>query len=182
MKIKVRLSDAGLRDAERQIQEYKTTLNQKAQEFARALAQKGIDVATVRFANAQYAGDNDVTVKRDPVQTSNGFAIVAHGKAAAFIEFGTGVTHQGWGAAGTVGPLPLPDNIGEHGTYGKENGKHKRWYYYGDPGNAGTYVDTVPGKGQLNYTSGNDAAMAMWGAVEEMASQVEATWREVWNS
>lgn len=37
-------------------------------------------------------------------------------------------------------------------------------------------------KGQLNYTSGNDAAMAMWGAVEEMASQVEATWREVWNS
>ena len=61
MKIKVRLSDAGLRDAERQIQEYKTTLNKKAQEFAKALAQKGIDVATVRFANAQYAGDNDVT-------------------------------------------------------------------------------------------------------------------------
>ncbi len=54
--------------------------------------------------------------------------------------------------------------------------------YYGDPGNAGTYVDTVPGKGQLNYTDGNEPAMAMWGAVEEMASQVEATWREVWNS
>lgn len=42
MKIKVRLSDAGLRDAERQIQEYKTTLNQKAQEFAKALAQKAL--------------------------------------------------------------------------------------------------------------------------------------------
>lgn len=175
MKIKVRLSDAGLRDAERQIQEYKTTLNQKAQEFAKALAQKGIDVATVRFANAQYAGDNDVTVERDPVQTPNGFAIVAHGKAVAFIEFGTGVMHSAYGGE-------LPDGVGEHGTYGKENGKHKRWYYYGDPGNAGTYVDTVPGKGQLNYTDGNDAAMAMWGAVEEMASQVEATWREVWNS
>ena len=87
MKIKVRLSDAGLRDAERQIQEYKTTLNKKAQEFAKALAQKGIDVATVRFANAQYAGDNDVTVEHDPVQTPNGFAIVARGKAVAFIEF-----------------------------------------------------------------------------------------------
>ena len=48
MKIKVRLSDAGLRDAERQIQEHKATLNKKAQEFAKALAQKGIDVATVR--------------------------------------------------------------------------------------------------------------------------------------
>lgn len=172
MKIKVRLSDAGLRDAERQIQEYKTTLNQKAKEFARALAQKGIDVATVRFANAQYAGDNDVTVERDPVQTPNGFAIVAHGKAVAFIEFGTGVSHSAYGGE-------LPDGVGEHGTYGKGNGQHKRWYYYGESGNAGTPVKQVDGKGQLNYTSGNDAAMAMWGAVEEMASQVEATWREV---
>lgn len=180
MKIKVRLSDAGLRDAERQIQEYKTTLNKKAQEFAKALADKGLDVAKVRFANAQYAGSNDVSchVEQNGVSCS----IIAEGKAVAFIEFGTGVTHQGWGAAGTVGPLPLPDNIGEHGTYGKENGKHKRWYYYGESGNAGTYVDTVPGKGQLNYTDGNEPAMAMWGAVEEMASQVEATWREVWNS
>lgn len=175
MKIKVRLSDAGLRDAERQIQEYKATLNKKAQEFAKALAQKGIDVATVRFANAQYAGDNDVTVEHDPVQTPNGFAIVAHGKAVAFIEFGTGVMHSAYGGE-------LPNGVGEHGTYGKENGKHKRWYYYGESGNAGTPVKEVDGKGQLNYTSGNDAAMAMWWAVEEMASQVEATWREVWNS
>ena len=175
MKIKVRLSDAGLRDAERQIQVYKSTLNQKAQEFAKALAQKGIDVATVRFANAQYAGDNDVAVEHDPVQTPNGFAIVAHGKAVAFIEFGTGVMHSAYGGE-------LPDGVGEHGTYGKENGKHKRWYYYGEFGNAGTPVKEVDGKGQLNYTSGNDAAMAMWGAVEEMASQVEATWREVWSS
>ena len=175
MKIKVRLRDAGLRDAERQIQEYKTTLNQKVQEFAKVLAQKGIDVATVRFANAQYAGDNDVTVEHDPVQTPNGFAIVAHGKAVAFIEFGTGVMHSAYGGE-------LPNGVGEHGTYGKENGKHKRWYYYGESGNAGTPVKEVDGKGHLNYTSGNDAAMAMWGAVEEMASQVEATWREVWNS
>ena len=51
MKIKVRLSDAGLRDAERQIQKHKTTLNKKAQEFAKALADKGLDVAKVRFAN-----------------------------------------------------------------------------------------------------------------------------------
>ncbi len=175
MKIKVRLSDAGLRDAERQIQEYKTTLNKKAQEFAKALAQKGIDVATVRFANAQYAGDNDVTVEHDPVQTPNGFAIVAHGKAVAFIEFGTGVSHSAYGGE-------LPAGMGEHGTYGKGNGQHKRWYYYGESGNDGTPVKQVDGKGQLNYTSGNEPAMAMWGAVEEMASQVEATWREVWNS
>ena len=173
MKIKVRLSDAGLRDAERQIQEYKTTLNKKAQEFAKALADKGIDVAKVRFANAEYAGSNDVSCHVE--QNGNTCTIVAEGNSVAFIEFGTGVMHSSYGGE-------LPNGVGEHGTYGNENGKHKRWYYYGESGNAGTPVKEVDGKGQLNYTSGNDAAMAMWGAVEEMASQVEATWREVWNS
>lgn len=173
MKIKVRLSDAGLRDAERQIREHKTTLNQKAQEFSKALADKGLDVAKVRFANAQYAGSNDVSCRVE--QNGNTCTIVAEGKAVAHIEFGTGVSHSAYGGE-------LPDGVGEHGTYGKGNGQHKRWYYYGKSGNAGTPVKQVDGKGQLNYTSGNEPAMAMWGAVEEMASQVEATWREVWNS
>ena len=173
MKIKVRLSDAGLRDAERQIREHKTTLNKKAQEFAKALADKGLDVAKVRFANAQYAGSNDVSCRVE--QNGNTCTIVAKGKAVALIEFGTGVSHSAYGGE-------LPDGVGEHGTYGKGNGQHKRWYYYGESGNAGTPVKQVDGKGQLNYTSGNEPAMAMWGAVEEMASQVEATWREVWNS
>lgn len=173
MKIKVRLSDAGLRDAERQIQEYKATLNKKAQEFAKALADKGLDVAKIRFANAQYAGSNDVSCHVE--QNGAACSIIAEGKSVAFIEFGTGVMHSAYGGE-------LPNGVGEHGTYGKENGKHKRWYYYGETGNAGTPVKEVDGKGQLNYTGGNDAAMAMWGAVEEMASQVEATWREVWNS
>ena len=173
MKIKVRLSYSGLRDAERQIQEYKTTLNQKAQELARALADKGLDVAKVRFANAEYAGSNDVSCRVE--QNGNTCTIIAEGKSVAFIEFGTGVSHSAYGGE-------LPTGVGEHGTYGKGNGQHKRWYYYGESGNAGTPVKEVDGKGQLNYTSGNDAAMAMWGAVEEMASQVEATWREVWNS
>lgn len=180
MKIKVRLSDAGLKQAEKDILKYKATLNRKAKALAFRLSWLGLEVAKIRFENAEYAGSNDVKCHIN--QKDKTCTIVAEGKAVAFIEFGTGVTHRGWGAAGTVGPLPLPDNIGEHGTYGKENGKHKRWYYYGETGNAGTPVKEVDGKGQLNYTSGNDAAMAMWGAVEEMASQVEATWREVWSS
>lgn len=173
MKIKVRLSDAGLRDAERQIQEHKTTLNKKAQEFAKSLADKGLDVAKVRFANAEYAGSNDVSCRVE--QNGNICTIVAEGKAVAFIEFSTGAHHNGYGGQ-------LPPGVGAHGSYGKGHGAQRRWYYYGEAGNAGTPVKQVDGKGQLNYTSGNEPAMAMWGAVEEMASQVEATWREVWNS
>ena len=173
MKIKVRLSDAGLRDAERQIQEYKATLNKKAQEFAKSLADKGLDVAKVRFANAEYAGRNDVSCRVE--QNGSTCTIIAEGKAVAFIEFGTGAHHNGYGGE-------LPPGVGAHGSYGKGHGAQRRWYYYGEAGNAGTPVKTVDGKGQLNYTDGNEPAMAMWGAVEEMASRVEATWREVWNS
>ena len=79
MKIKVRLSDAGLRDAERQIQEYKATLNKKAQEFAKSLADKGLDVAKVRFANAEYAGSNDVSCRVE--QNGNICTIIAEGKS-----------------------------------------------------------------------------------------------------
>lgn len=173
MKIKVRLSDAGLRDAERQIQEYKATLNKKARALAFRLSWLGLEVAKIRFENAEYAGSNDVKCHIN--QKDKTCTIVAEGKSVAFIEFGTGIHHNGYGGY-------LPPGVGAHGSYGQGKGAGRRWYYYGDPGNAGTYVDTVPGKGQLNYTSGNDAAMAMWGAVEEMASQVEATWREVWSS
>ena len=172
MKIKVRLSDAGLRDAERQIQEYKATLNKKAQEFAKALADKGLDVAKVRFANAEYAGSNDVSCRVE--QSENTCTIIADGKSVAFIEFGTGVAHSAYGGE-------LPVGVGEHGTYGKGNGKRDHWSYYGDPGNDANTV-MYKDKGTLVITSGNEPAMAMWGAVEEMASQVEATWREVWNS
>lgn len=173
MKIKVRLSDAGLRDAERQIQEYKAALNRKARALAFRLSWLGLEVAKIRFANAQYAGSNDVKCHIN--QKDKTCTIVAEGKSVAFIEFGTGIHHNGYGGY-------LPSGVGAHGSYGQGKGAGRRWYYYGDPGNAGTYVDTVPGKGQLNYTDGNEPAMAMWGAVEEMASQVEATWREVWSS
>lgn len=173
MKIKVRLSDAGLKQAEEDIRKYKTTLNQKAQLFAKALADKGLAVATIRFANAQYAGSNDVSCHVE--QNGAACTIIAEGKAVAFIEFGTGAHHNGYGGE-------LPPGVGAHGSYGKGQGANRRWYYYGESGNAGTPVKQVDGKGQLNYTDGNEPAMAMWGAVEEMASQVEATWREVWNS
>lgn len=173
MKIKVRLSDAGLRDAERQIQVYKATLNKKARALAFRLSWLGLEVAKIRFENAKYAGSNDVKCHIN--QKDKTCTIVAEGKSVAFIEFGTGAHHNGYGGE-------LPPGVGAHGSYGQGKGAGRRWHYYGDPGNAGTYVDTVPGKGQLNYTDGNEPAMAMWGAVEEMASQVEATWREVWNS
>lgn len=168
MVVKVKLSAKGLRDAQDALAKYQAELQSKAEKFVSALGKKGLAVAEIRFANAKYAGKNDV--KCDIKEDGTKCTIIAKGNAVAFIEFGTGVTHPPYGGT-------LPDGIGEHGTYGQEKGAHKRWYYYGEAGNAGVPVADKKG---LNYTSGNDAAMAMWGAVEEMAAQVESTWKEVW--
>nr|DAU19870.1 MAG TPA: hypothetical protein [Caudoviricetes sp.] len=173
MKIKVRLSDAGLKQAEEDIRKYKAALNRKAKALAFRLSWLGLEVAKIRFENAKYAGSNDVKCHIN--QKDKTCTIVAEGKAVAFIEFGTGAHHNGYGGE-------LPPGVGAHGSYGKGQGANRRWYYYGESGNAGAPVKQVDGKGQLNYTDGNEPAMAMWGAVEEMASQVEATWREVWSS
>ena len=84
MKIKVRLSDAGLRDAERQIQEYKTTLNKKARALAFRLSWLGLEVAKVRFANAEYSGSNDVKCHIN--QKDKTCTIVAEGKSVIMIS------------------------------------------------------------------------------------------------
>lgn len=171
MKIKMKLSQSSIDDAIKQIERFKSQLNTKTQTFVSKLADKGLNVANVRFANAQYAGTNDVTCRVDA--DGSKATIIASGSAVAFIEFGTGVSHSEYGGT-------LPAGVGKHGTYGKGYGKRKKWGYYGDPGNAGTVIGESD-KGTLVSTSGNEPAMAMWGAVEEMAAQVEATWREVWS-
>lgn len=172
MKIKMKLSQNSIDDAIRQIERFKSQLNTKTQMLVSKLAEKGLNVANVKFANARYAGTNDVVCR---VETNgNRATIIANGNAVAFIEFGTGVSHSEYGGT-------LPAGVGKHGTYGDGHGKQKKWGYYGDPGNAGTVIGEND-KGILVVTNGNDPAMAMWGAVEEMAAQIEATWREVWSN
>lgn len=121
-------------------------LERKSMELAKRLAEIGLNVATVRFATAQYDGDGEVEVL--PLQPiKNGYAIVAKGEAVAFIEFGAGATY-GYGH-------PKPDVDGYHfgpGTWNPESphwNDPKGWYY-------------AHGKRSL----GNAPAMAMYGAEE----------------
>jgi hypothetical protein len=107
-----------------------------------------------------YDGTNDVSVHLDEI--SNGYAIVADGKAVAFIEFGAGVYHNG----SEPYPNPRPDGIVGIGEYGKGHGKRKAWGYLDE-------------NDELVITRGNPAAMPMWYASEEIKSSVLKVVREV---
>lgn len=171
MKISVPLSTSGIRDAISQVKQYKAELDSRLNLFVKRLAEEGLEVAKIRFASAEYAGTNDVSVSVE--QNGHNAKIIASGNAVAFIEFGTGVSHPHYPGSAAA---PYP-----HGSFGKGLGKNKSWIYRGEQGKSGEPVLNrrgVPRSGVFK-TSGNPPAMAMWNATETMASRIQAIWLEV---
>lgn len=165
MTIKLKLSPAGIEQAKKELAEYKAELNRRLELFIRKLAEKGVTVAQLKFAAAQYDGENDVTVSME--QNGKQARIIASGKSVAFIEFGAGTTFP-----------EHPSGAFQHGTYGKGKGKNPNgWAYKGEQGTGGQYL-----RDGVYRTKGNPPAMAMWSATEEIAAAVSDTWREVMQS
>jgi hypothetical protein len=157
----------------KQLTEYKNKLAEKEAEMVRRIAQLGLNVASVKFKQALYAGTNDVTCRVE--QNGTTATIYAEGEAVGFIEFGTGVRHpEHPGFADYQQPA--------HGTYGKGLGKNPGWWdYNGDPGNKGHLITTKSGRTKVR-TSGNDPAFAMFDAINSMVEQIATIAREVWSS
>ena len=168
MKIKVKLSPAGIEQAKKELLLYKAELNRRMERLVKELAKKGRKVAEDKFSEAKYDGENDVSVSIDVAGMRA--TIVASGKAVLFIEFGSGTSFP-----------EHPSGLFAHGEYGKGRGDAEKypsgWVYKGQPGTGGQYV-----RDGVYRTQGNPPAMAMWSAVEELAAQVEETWQEVLRS
>ena len=166
--IQCSLSTESIAQAISELKAYKQTLKAKEKQLMEGLAKIGVQEASIRFSSAMYDGINDSTVSLSP--TANGYEIVAEGESVAFIEFGTGVTHN----TGEPSPLPRPEGIVGIGEYGDGKGKRKAWGYRGDPGSSGE----VKSNG-IVITRGNPAAMPMWYATEEMRSKILQVAKEV---
>ena len=154
------LSENSIDRAIKELKAYKQKFLDKEKQLLKGLAEIGIKEASVRFTTAMYDGTNDVSVRLDA--TNDGYAIVAEGKAVAFIEFGAGVYHNG----SEPYPNPRPTGIVGIGEYGKGMGKRKAWGYKNE-------------NDELVITRGNPAAMPMWYASEEIKNSVLRVVREV---
>jgi hypothetical protein len=162
------LSDQGIERAIAELKAYKQEFLAKEKRLLDGLASIGVREASVRFTTAMYDGTNDVSVSLKP--SKNGYAVVAKGKAVAFIEFGTGVYYN----PSEPYPEPRPAGIVGIGQYGDGHGKQKAWGYRGDPGTNGKLT-----KGDIVITRGNRAAMPLWYASEEMKNSILRVVREV---
>ena len=156
--------DLSAKEIERAINElkqFKREFLKKEKQLLEGLAHIGLKEASVRFTTAMYDGINDVSVQLDT--TNNGYAIVAEGKAVAFIEFGAGVYHN----TSEPYPNPRPTGIVGIGEYGQGKGKRKAWGYKNE-------------NDELVITRGNPAAMPMWYASEEIKDSILKIAKEVW--
>lgn len=172
-KIVVKLSEQGIKDAIKQIENYKKLVEQKTALLIERLAIIGAQEAAVRFASAQYDGVNDSEISVEPM--ANGWKIVASGEAVAFIEFGAGVYHNG--SEPYPNPPGRPSEVSNIGEYGRGQGKHQGWVYEGEPGSNGKVLPD----GKV-FTRGNPAAMPLYYASQEMINQVTQIAREVFAS
>lgn len=161
--VTVSLNSRSISNAIRELQAYKAWVERKTQELTRRLAELGAQEAKVRFAGAEYDGDNDAVVSVEA--TDGGYKIVATGGSVFFIEFGAGVFYNG----SEPYPEPRPAGVVGIGEYGQGKGKRKAWGFYDDRGN-------------VVITHGTPAAMPMLNARRAMQQEVQRIAREVFAS
>ena len=158
------LSEATINAAAEELLRYAEWIQRKEAEFVQKLAERGRNVASVKFAAAKYDGNNDVSVRVD--STGSVAVIYAEGEAVAFIEFGSGAK-EGYGhpLAGDYGLGPgtwsTNEELGGKGHWDDPNG----WYYK---------------HGEKSH--GNPPAMAMYDAVQAMTAEITAIAQEVFSS
>lgn len=167
-RIQVSLGEKRITAAIEKLKAYRQEFLLKEKQLLEGLAEIGFHEASVRFSTAMYDGINDASVDIEPVK--NGYAIVAKGEAVAFIEFGTGVTHN----TGEPYPLPRPDGIVGIGEYGQGKGSRAAWGYIGEPGTNGILKSNG-----VVITRGNPAAMPLWYAREEIRDSIRQVVKEV---
>lgn len=159
------LNPLSIQNALDELEKYKQFLIKQTTVFIDTMAEHGIEIAQVRFANAMYAGTNDVTLTKEP-KGENMTAVVALGNATLFIEFGTGVHNPG--------SLSPESAQFPHGEYGYGLGKLESWTYKGDPGNMGIML----ANGRV-YTRGNPAQDCMYYTVQDLKRIIKSTAEEV---
>lgn len=148
-------------------------IKRQCEEFVNELAKRGVEIATVKFGEAIYAGTNDVTVDIQ-VQDKLSTAVVATGEATLFIEFGTGILYPDDHPEKVDGVVP-------RGTHGKGQGSRPDgWRYYGETGNEpGTRIVRSNAKGNLVHTYGNPANASLYQTREELRRDWESIARRV---
>lgn len=167
-KIVVSLSSAGIDRAikelemyEREIERKTVLLRDRIAERLETLVKQGFSSATVDQSIRLGGRSPNVSVSIENREQIS--VVIASGEDAVWVEFGTGVFHNG--SAGSS-PHPKGRELGFLiGGYGQGKGKQKTWSYYDG--------------GELRVTHGTPAQMPMYNAVKIVCQEIVDIAKEV---
>ena len=163
------LSQEGIDKALREVEVYKKEFSKKWETFCQRVAERMRDRAQQGFIGAivddvlpQSGGPRLANVSVDLQMGDDVMLIIAQGEDAVWVEFGSGVYHNGMVGSS---PNPYGSKIGfTIGSYGTK-GKQPAWGFYED--------------GELKLTRGTPAQMPLYRAVESVLSDLDTIAREV---
>lgn len=172
-KIKINLSEKSVKDAIREIEEYKKDLAAKSQEIAQRLAEEGVQIACANITSldAVFTGELLSSIHEECVDDSEErsvWAVVADSDHAMFVEFGTGIV-------GASSPYigDFPSDV----TWSYASGKTIRqladgrygWFYPADDG-------------QWYFTEGMPSRPFMYHTANELMDMVVRVAKEVFEN
>lgn len=164
--IKAGLSEQEVDRAIREVAEYKRNFLRKVDLLREKIAERIANEAQTGFNGAVVDDIINGGEKLANVDVSIGSSItvvIANGEDAVWVEFGTGVYHNG--TAGSS-PHPRGAELGfTIGGYGKGLGNRQTWGYYED--------------GELKLTRGTPARMPMERAFLSVCNEIPEIAREV---
>ena len=174
--INVGLSEKGIRDAARQILDYKQEIIQKCRTYVERLAEIGEKAAVEKVNESPLARTVTVKVEKEPKKMGCKAVLIAAGKTVKAdgrepfytllaIEFGAGIFYN----RGNENPKANDLGFGV-GTYpGQIHAFEDGWYYLGNDD-------------KWHYTHGVKATMPMYNATVEIIQQYKKIAREVFGN
>lgn len=160
-KISMELSGRSIKNAIRELEDYKQELVEKCRLLAEKLAEKGVEVAKMKIASydAVYTGELLDSINSEPgavVKDGASWIIYTDCPWAKFVEFGTG----------TVGAQhPHPDTSISGWKYDVNDHGEKGWFYFRD--------------GEWHWTKGMPSRPFMYETGMELMQAITEVAREV---
>ena len=167
-KISIGLSPRELSRAIRELDEFQDEFHRKLEKFTQRVAETMADHANRGFSAALLddllqGSSRSASVQVSVQHNHQVSLVIAKGEDAVWVEFGTGVYHNG--SAGSS-PHPRGSELGMTiGGYGAGRGKRKVWGYYEE--------------GELTLTHGTPATMPMYRAATTVCAEISKIAREV---
>ena len=165
--IKLDLSEEGIDKAIKEIEKYKKDFEEKCDTLCRRLAeriqeeaQKGFTGAIVDDLTEISGGARYANVLVSYNKQGNGYVITANGEDAVWVEFGSGVHHNGTGTPNPYG-TELGFSIGSFGV----NGTKDKWAFSEN--------------GETKWSYGTPASMPMYNAVQSALQDLDKLAKEV---